>query len=160
YDAGFDERARNPQVDNYGRGGIGNDPILAESQDYEGSDNANAETPSDGQSPRIQMYLWHPVEGRVIVQPPSGDHTVEGALRRANDAGAATHTGCGALANGDDARDQIVLVDGDGCDANAKATALLRLGARGMILIAATSAFGNSDPSLATFPALALDPSV
>ncbi len=58
YDAGFDEAAGNAQHDNHGRGGIGNDSIYAETQDYSGIDNANMTTPADGQRPRMRMYLW------------------------------------------------------------------------------------------------------
>ncbi|WP_258803128.1 M36 family metallopeptidase [Pseudarthrobacter sp. NS4] len=56
YDAGFDEAAGNSQADNFGRGGIGGDPILAEGHDFSGTDNANMSTPADGASPRMQMY--------------------------------------------------------------------------------------------------------
>ncbi len=56
YEAGFDEAAGNAQQDNFGRGGVGGDPILAEGQDFSGTDNANMATPADGGSPRMQMY--------------------------------------------------------------------------------------------------------
>ena len=56
YEAGFDEAAGNAQEDNYGRGGIGGDPILAEGNDYSGTDNANMTTPADGASPHMQMF--------------------------------------------------------------------------------------------------------
>jgi extracellular elastinolytic metalloproteinase len=56
YDAGFDEAAGNAQQDNFGRGGIGGDPILAEGGDFSGTDNANMSTPADGASPRMQMF--------------------------------------------------------------------------------------------------------
>lgn len=56
YEAGFDEAAGNAQTDNFGRGGIGGDPILAEGNDFSGHDNANMSTPSDGASPRMQMF--------------------------------------------------------------------------------------------------------
>lgn len=56
YQAGFDEAAGNAQQDNFGRGGVGGDPILAEGNDYSGTDNANMSTPADGASPRMQMY--------------------------------------------------------------------------------------------------------
>lgn len=56
YEAGFDEASGNAQKDNYGRGGIGGDPILAEGNDYSGHDNANMSTPADGSSPIMQMY--------------------------------------------------------------------------------------------------------
>ena len=56
YEAGFDEAAGNAQLDNFGRGGVGGDPILAEGHDFSGTDNANMQTPSDGASPRMQMF--------------------------------------------------------------------------------------------------------
>ena len=58
YRQGFTERAGNFQVNNYGRGGKGEDPVQAEAQDHGGANNANFATPPDGQSPRMQMYLW------------------------------------------------------------------------------------------------------
>ena len=56
YEAGFDEASGNAQKDNFGRGGIGGDPILAEGNDFSGTDNANMSTPADGASPRMQMF--------------------------------------------------------------------------------------------------------
>ena len=56
YEAGFDEASGNAQKDNFGLGGAGGDPILAERNDFSGTDNANMSTPSDGASPRMQMY--------------------------------------------------------------------------------------------------------
>ena len=56
YAAGFDEPSGNAQKDNFGRGGIGSDPILAEGNDFSGTDNANMSTPADGSSPIMQMY--------------------------------------------------------------------------------------------------------
>jgi len=56
YKAGFDEASGNAQKNNFGRGGIGGDPILAEGNDFSGTDNANMNTPSDGASPRMQMF--------------------------------------------------------------------------------------------------------
>jgi hypothetical protein len=56
YKAGFDEASGNAQKNNFGRGGIGGDPILAEGNDFSGTDNANMSTPADGASPRMQMF--------------------------------------------------------------------------------------------------------
>ena len=56
YEAGFDEASGNAQKNNFGRGGIGGDPILAEGNDFSGTDNANMATPADGASPRMQMF--------------------------------------------------------------------------------------------------------
>ncbi|MBR1033211.1 M36 family metallopeptidase [Bradyrhizobium liaoningense] len=58
YEAGFDESSGNAQEDNFGLGGIDGDPILAEGNDFEGSDNANMSTPPDGSSPRMQMFRF------------------------------------------------------------------------------------------------------
>ncbi|MET0390780.1 MAG: M36 family metallopeptidase [Polyangiales bacterium] len=74
YDSGFDEAAGNAQVDNLGRGGVANDPLLAEAQD--GADNgtannANMSTPTDGRSPRMQMYVWTGTPNRQLVTEPA-----------------------------------------------------------------------------------------
>ena len=58
YQYGFDEAAGNFQVNNYGRGGAGNDSVRAEAQDGGGTNNANFGTPADGSRPRMQMYVW------------------------------------------------------------------------------------------------------
>jgi extracellular elastinolytic metalloproteinase len=58
YRYGFDEAAGNFQLNNYGNGGLGNDSVRAEAQDGGGTNNANFFTPSDGQRPRMQMYVW------------------------------------------------------------------------------------------------------
>lgn len=56
YEAGFDEASGNAQKNNFGRGGIGNDPILAEGNDFTGHDNAQMSTPADGDSPIMEMF--------------------------------------------------------------------------------------------------------
>jgi extracellular elastinolytic metalloproteinase len=58
YQYGFDEAAGNFQVNNYGRGGLGNDSVRAEAQDGSGTNNANFSTPPDGQRPTMQMFLF------------------------------------------------------------------------------------------------------
>lgn len=59
YRYGFDEASGNFQKNNYGRGGTQNDPVMAEAQDGQGTNNANFATGTDGASPRMQMYLWN-----------------------------------------------------------------------------------------------------
>jgi len=54
---GFTEAAGNFRVNNYGRGGLGNDDVMAEAQDGSGTNNANFSTPPDGSRPRMQMYV-------------------------------------------------------------------------------------------------------
>ena len=58
YAYGFDEEAGNFQFNNYGKGGEEGDHVHAEAQDGGGTNNANFYTPPDGNSPRMQMYLW------------------------------------------------------------------------------------------------------
>ena len=58
YQYGFDEAAGNFQTNNYNKGGLGGDAVLAEAQDGSGTDNANFMTPEDGRAPRMQMFLW------------------------------------------------------------------------------------------------------
>lgn len=58
YSYGFTEAARNFQQNNFGRGGTGNDFVIAEAQDGGGTNNANFATPPDGQSGRMQMYVF------------------------------------------------------------------------------------------------------
>lgn len=60
YQYGFDEASGNFQQNNYGNGGNGNDYVMAEAQDYSGTNNANFATPGDGARPRMQMYIWTP----------------------------------------------------------------------------------------------------
>ena len=63
YQYGFNEVNKNFQTNNYSRGGSQGDAVNAESQDGSQAtspnlNNANFSTPTDGASPRMQMYLW------------------------------------------------------------------------------------------------------
>lgn len=58
YELGFTEAALNFQQDNFGRGGLGNDRVMAEAQDFSGTSNANFSTPPDGSSGRMQMFIF------------------------------------------------------------------------------------------------------
>jgi extracellular elastinolytic metalloproteinase len=58
YRFGFVESAGNFQMDNFGKGGAGNDAVNCEAQDGSGTNNANFSTPSDGSPGRMQMFLW------------------------------------------------------------------------------------------------------
>ncbi|HSX62570.1 MAG TPA: M36 family metallopeptidase [Tahibacter sp.] len=61
---GFNEAARNMQANNYGRGGVGNDPLIVEIMDGSGINNANGSSTADGVSPRIQLYEWNATSPR------------------------------------------------------------------------------------------------
>lgn len=71
YKYGFTEASGNFQVNNYGRGGTGNDDVRAEGQDFSGTNNANFATPTDGNRPRMQMFIWNQGASSVTVNPPS-----------------------------------------------------------------------------------------
>ncbi|MGD9561631.1 MAG: M36 family metallopeptidase [Pyrinomonadaceae bacterium] len=58
YRLGFTEQARNFQTNNFGRGGVGNDRISAEGQDFGSKNNANFATPADGGRGKMQMYVF------------------------------------------------------------------------------------------------------
>lgn len=58
YELGFDEASGNYQKDNFGRGGLGNDAVIADAQDGSGFNNANFTPSPDGVPGRIQMFLW------------------------------------------------------------------------------------------------------
>ena len=58
YHYGFTEAAGNFQQNNYDRGGIEGDYVIADAMDGSGTNNANFSTPSDGSNPRMQMFLW------------------------------------------------------------------------------------------------------
>lgn len=74
YQYGFDEESGNFQQNNYGNGGLASDFVYADAQDGSGTDNANFETPPDGENPRMQMYLWNVVSSNdiLIVNSPAG----------------------------------------------------------------------------------------
>ncbi|KAI9453869.1 Fungalysin metallopeptidase-domain-containing protein [Lactarius psammicola] len=58
YRYGFTEATFNFQTNNFGKGGLGNDPVTVSVQDPAGIDNADFATPPDGQSGHMRMFLW------------------------------------------------------------------------------------------------------
>ncbi len=66
YRYGFDEASSNFQVNNYGKGGLGNDEVYAQALDGSGTDNANFSTPPDGNNGRMQMYVWNRAGGKIV----------------------------------------------------------------------------------------------
>lgn len=77
YHYGFDEPNGNFQQNNYGNGGttsIFGDYVQADAQDGSGTNNANFSTPSDGNRPRMQMFLWDvgPSPRNLVINSPVG----------------------------------------------------------------------------------------
>jgi len=123
-----------------------NDPVLAETQDGSGFDNANFSTPPDGQSGRMQMYLWNPLVSHEVVQGGTSyvaapavwgrqlnTTGVTGPLVVANDGTGTTSDACervAAIATG-----SIAVVDRGTCDFVVKAANVQRAGAVGIVVV-------------------------
>ena len=103
YRHGFNEANGNFQVNNFGKGGAGNDPVNAEAQDGSGTDNANMSTPTDGSSPRMQMYVWNSNPAGLVTvgaaNYPAFPSSFGAALTTAGTSGVLAATGTGATSN-------------------------------------------------------------
>lgn len=66
YRFGFDESAGNFQTNNYGKGGVEGDAVLAQALDGSGTNNANFATLPDGVPGRMQMFLWNNTGGGIV----------------------------------------------------------------------------------------------
>ena len=134
YDAGFDEASGNAQDDNFGRGGLAGDAILAEAQDYANTNNADMTTPADGARPRMRMYLWNSSAALAKVNAPAAvagikeagtaafgptSFDLTGDLVVARDAvttdGPSTTDGCSPLANAAAVAGRIAVIDRGDC---------------------------------------------
>ncbi|MDW9381984.1 T9SS-dependent M36 family metallopeptidase [Chryseobacterium sp. JV558] len=148
YKFGFTESARNYQVNNFGNGGTGNDPVLAEARDGSGFNNANFNPGTDGTSGRMQMFLFSPA-GNVrylYYNSPStytarapiattanfgpqimGNPPVTGDLALSTPADACTAVTAGSLIG------KIAVVNAAGCGFAVKTKNLQNAGAVGVI---------------------------
>ncbi|MDJ0869199.1 MAG: M36 family metallopeptidase [Myxococcota bacterium] len=82
YHYGFDEAAGNMQQNNYGNGGQDGDPLIVDALDGSGFDNAQILVKPDGQSPRMEMFLWRNPFAVLRVDAPAsvaGDVEARGA---------------------------------------------------------------------------------
>ncbi len=152
---GFDEPAGSFQVNNYGRGGAGNDAVNADALD--GSDrsppntnNANFGTPPDGSAPRMQMFRWTaPVVGSVVFTAPfaaeyptsaasfggSLGGPLSGGFALVDDGGAEGGVlGCTALTNGAEISGRIAVVKRGVCEFGLKALNAQNAGAVAVLM--------------------------
>jgi len=166
YDSGFNEAAGNAQLDNFGRGGMDGDPLHAEAQDgaLAGSrNNANMSTPADGESPRMQMFLWNGknLVADLSVQPINAslevgtaafgprNFTLAGDVVLLDDGVPKPTNGCEPIVN--NVTGKVVLVDRGDCTFKLKALNIEAAGGVGMILANHTAGalppgMGNGDP--------------
>lgn len=181
YDYGFDEKAGNAQLVNYGRGGVEGDPIMAEVQDNSGFDNANMSTPADGRSPRMQMYLWaskDAVFGKDLgitaktedgtaltltaMQGASfgpGQFNAEGQAVTFVDTATPTRDGCTAAATPADVAGKIAIIDRGTCNFTVKVKNAQLAGAIGVVIVnnaaAGLPGMGGADASV-TIPSVGI----
>jgi large repetitive protein len=148
YDAGFNEAARNHQFDNLGRGGNPKDPLRMEAQDFSGRNNADAATPADGASARIQMYLFNGVGKSSLTVtsdsstlgvrsapfgPSNFDVTAEVVL--VDDGGGTTSDGCEKpFVNAAAVKGKIALIDRGVCAFTDKVLNAEAAGAAGVLI--------------------------
>jgi len=151
YDRGFNEAAGNAQTNNYGRGGVANDAIKAEGQDYSGRSNANMSTPSDGGAPRMQMYLFDGlVKGEFTVTAPAAlagskefgiagfgakSYDLTNTVVSYQDGTAPTGDACTAAVNATALAGKIALVDRGSCDFTVKVKNAQDAGAIGAVVV-------------------------
>ncbi|MEJ7733358.1 MAG: M36 family metallopeptidase [Polyangiaceae bacterium] len=149
YDSGFDEPSGNAQLDNYGRGGEAGDPLHAEAQDGALTgllDNANMYTPEDGESPRMQMYVWAGANERTLEVPAAGgslptggasfgpaNFSLSGALAAADDGVIPGNDACEPIQN--DVSAKIAIIHRGTCSFESKALAAQTAGAIAVVLV-------------------------
>ncbi|MBW2277525.1 MAG: M36 family metallopeptidase [Deltaproteobacteria bacterium] len=175
YDSGFDEISGNAQSDNYGRGGVEGDPLLAEGQDYSGTNNANMMTPGDGSSPRMQQYIWSDPYGLIVtLTTPAalvGDYPASGAgfgpqtydvteeVVIVDDGSGTITDGCEAIDNGTEVDGKIALIDRGTCLFVDKVNNAQDVGAIGVIIVnnesPGTIVMGGDDAGI-TIPSMML----
>ncbi|MEO5701884.1 MAG: M36 family metallopeptidase [Casimicrobiaceae bacterium] len=115
YDAGFTEAAGNAQTNNYGRGGLANDSLIAQAQDFTGVNNASMSTPADGQRPRMRLLVWDTGTSLVRVAAPATLSGVKGSATAAF--GAQVFDFTAEVAAAQDAADSLGPTTTDGCSA-------------------------------------------
>jgi hypothetical protein len=173
---GFDEESGNFQELNYSGSGLGADPVLADAQDGSGTNNANFGTPPEGESPRMQMYLWTSsnvpdlltinspasIAGSYFSStagfgPPIPSIPLTEDLVLVIDDGANPTDACETISNGAQIAGKIALVRRGGCTFAAKVEACQAQGAVGVIIMnnqgGAPIAMGGSS-SIVTIPSI------
>lgn len=172
YDTGFDEKSGNAQLDNFGRGGKAGDPLKLEAQDFSGRNNANMSTPSDGRSPRMQMYIFDgPSKAKLklgvselnasVAQFTDPTFTLTGEAVLAQDGTGMSETdGCEAFTNAAAISGKIAVVDRGNCPFVQKVANATTAGARGVVIVnnSGTTApgIGASGDTARTIPVLGI----
>ena len=177
YDAGFDEASGNGQTSNFGRGGLGNDAVIAIAQDYSDLGNAFMTTPADGQHPVMHNFLWPTGATLSKVLAPAAiagvkqygpadfgaaNYDVSNGVVQAVDAGnatgPATTDGCTAITNAAAVAGKIALIDRGTCTFAVKAKNAQVAGAAAVVIannVAGGLSMTADDPSI-TIPVVSV----
>ncbi|MCH2170718.1 M36 family metallopeptidase [Myxococcota bacterium] len=135
YAHGFDEANGNFQANNYGRGGVGGDPVLADTHDAADTNNARFGTPPEGTPPRMELFLFSTPNSLTVNSPtnlagtlstrpaafglaagiPGVQADLVRALDAANNDGPATTDGCSPFINSEQVSGNIALIDRGTC---------------------------------------------
>lgn len=180
YQYGFDEVSGNFQADNFGKGGLGGDHVMAEAQDSRNipfppagvttRNNANFATTPEGQRPRMQMYLWSGIPDPDmfrITSPTSiaGSYSAAQAsfgprLTSTPVTGklvvGVSQDGCSALTNAAEIAGNIAVLYRGGCEFGVKVLNAQNAGAIAVVVInnapgsPTTMGVGATNPSLIT----------
>lgn len=146
YQYGFTESSGNFQQNNYGKGGIGNDYVLADALDGSGTNNANFSTPTDGTKPRMQMFQWSAPASSLTftINSPSSIVGPYTAVKAAFGAQVYNITGevvladpilaCGTLGNSSSLFGKIAVIDRGSCEFGSKCLRAQQAGAIGVIV--------------------------
>lgn len=158
YNYGFNEVSGNYQRNNYGKGGNANDHVMAEAQDGSGTGNANFSSPADGQSGRMQMFLWPTTAvttPKLVISNSTlaaGSYTTNlssfGTKRFADiteklvlvrDGSSADSLGCNTLINASEVAGNIAVIYRGTCNSTQKVLNAQNAGAKAVIVISNTT---------------------
>lgn len=173
---GFDEESGNFQAFNLSSDGVGNDEVITQAQDGGGMNNANFGTPADGESGRMQMYLWRAgMDSSLTINSPLSiagvylnalagfgpelpAEPITTDLVLANDGVDPVNNGCEPLLNAGDVAGRIVVVDRGQCTFVTKVQLMQDLGALAVIVVnnvpGSPIAMGGTDGGTITIPSV------
>lgn len=162
---GFDEASGNFQETNYSNQGVDGDAVMAEAQDGSGTSNANFASPPDGQTPRMQMYLW-PVNNvapkllsinapsevarqyvsvGAVFGPEITTDSVTGDIVLVKDLGIDSLDACDSIVNASELNGKIALVRrGGSCNFTSKIQACQDAGAIAVIVFSTANGAMNA----------------
>ncbi|HEX3480248.1 MAG TPA: M36 family metallopeptidase [Kofleriaceae bacterium] len=149
YDSGFTEVTANAQLDNFGRGGVANDPLRVDAQagaNVGSRNNANMSTPADGARPTMNMFLWTAGTITGLAGPTGAPRTepfaagprnfdIVGDLAFATDGTAPNDDGCQAITSNVAGKIAVLNFSTAACNSAVTVANAAAAGAIGVILV-------------------------